>query len=335
MAPRSGSTRALPDGDVPPRLTPAAVTTTCSPGSMADLDDLLAKTSRTFALTIPLLPEPCRREVTVAYLVFRVADTFEDAHSWPKSARCDALEELAELLAQPTLDEGVVRARVDAWLAARPTSHAGYLELLRHTPDVLAALDALSPSARALVAEHAQRTARGMAAIVRSTDELGRLRLSDTDGLRSYCYVVAGIVGELLTELFVLHAPSLAAEAGALRASSATFGEALQLVNILKDARDDAAEGRVFLPDEGARAPVFALARADLDEARRYVRTLQRAGAPRGFVAFTALPALLAALALERVEVAGPGAKVERAAVFAAIQAMHARLDLGADPFAP
>jgi farnesyl-diphosphate farnesyltransferase len=334
MAPRSRPTRALPEKDASPRLTPAAVATTCSLGSMADLDDLLAKTSRTFALTIPLLPEPCRREVTVAYLVFRVADTFEDAHSWPKSARVAALERLAELLSLPTIDDGVVRPLVAAWLAAQPTTHEGYLELLRHTPAVLAALDALSPAARALVATHALRTARGMAAIARSTDDGGRLRLSDTDALRSYCYVVAGIVGELLTELFLLHAPSLKSEAGALRASAATFGEALQLVNILKDARDDAAEGRVFLPDEGARAPVFALARADLDEARRYVRALQRAGAPRGFVAFTALPVLLAALALERVEAAGPGAKVERAAVFAAIQAMHARLDAGADPFA-
>ena len=45
---------------------------------MADLDDLLIKTSRTFALSIPLLPEPTRRDVTVAYLLFRIADTFED-----------------------------------------------------------------------------------------------------------------------------------------------------------------------------------------------------------------------------------------------------------------
>ncbi len=42
------------------------------------LEELLIKTSRTFALSIPLLPEPTRREVTVAYLLFRIADTLED-----------------------------------------------------------------------------------------------------------------------------------------------------------------------------------------------------------------------------------------------------------------
>ena len=44
----------------------------------AHLDGLLLKSSRTFALSIPLLPDPTRREVTVAYLLFRIADTFTE-----------------------------------------------------------------------------------------------------------------------------------------------------------------------------------------------------------------------------------------------------------------
>ena len=58
----------------------------------ADLEELLIASSRTFALAIPHLPEPTRREVTIAYLLFRVADTFEDATSWPRSSRIEALE---------------------------------------------------------------------------------------------------------------------------------------------------------------------------------------------------------------------------------------------------
>ena len=49
---------------------------------MATIEDLLLKTSRTFALSIPMLPEPTRREVGVAYLLFRIADTLEDATLW-------------------------------------------------------------------------------------------------------------------------------------------------------------------------------------------------------------------------------------------------------------
>ena len=65
----------------------------------ARLDELLLKTSRTFALSIPVLPEPTRREVTVAYLLFRVADTLEDATLWSAGHQVEQLERLSGLLA--------------------------------------------------------------------------------------------------------------------------------------------------------------------------------------------------------------------------------------------
>ena len=46
---------------------------------MTRLEELLENTSRTFALSIPVLPEPTRRQVMIAYLLFRIADTFTDS----------------------------------------------------------------------------------------------------------------------------------------------------------------------------------------------------------------------------------------------------------------
>ena len=66
---------------------------------MADLDQLLEGSSRTFALTIPLLPEPIRAQVTVAYLLFRVADTLEDSERWTLAARGEKLRAFAAVLA--------------------------------------------------------------------------------------------------------------------------------------------------------------------------------------------------------------------------------------------
>ncbi|MGE5413115.1 MAG: squalene/phytoene synthase family protein, partial [Syntrophomonadaceae bacterium] len=66
--------------------------------SMPRLEDLLEKTSRTFALSIPVLPEPTRREVTLSYLLFRIADTFEDASHWTPEARIAALDAFEALL---------------------------------------------------------------------------------------------------------------------------------------------------------------------------------------------------------------------------------------------
>ena len=292
---------------------------------MANLDDLLEKTSRTFALSIPMLPEPTRRHVGIAYLLFRVADTFEDGLLWPRAKRLAALDDLARLLET----RGGEKAAAECWLADAPVTHAGYLELLRETPSVMDAYWDLEAPARAVLRRDLLRTVSGMARFVRRGDSKGNLRLASLRELRDYCYVVAGIVGEMLTELFLLESESLAPFASRLRRRSRYFGEALQLVNILKDANSDATEGRVYLPGGIDRSRVFALARRDLEIAAAYVGTLQLAGAPDGFVAFTGSPAVLARASLDRIESTAPGAKITRAEVGALMERMFENLAAG------
>lgn len=292
---------------------------------MADLETLLIATSRTFALAIPLLPEPLRREVTLSYLLFRVADTFEDAASWPRALRVEALARFDELLKNPGREEIAEVAR--RWAEEVPCEQLGYRELLADLPFVLDAFFALSPEAVGLIREHVLRTSRGMAGFVARTTDEGELRLRDVRDLQDYCYVVAGIVGELLTELFLLGRPHLEPVAARLRERSRAFGEGLQLVNILKDSATDATQGRRYLPDGVERAEVMALARRDLQGAREYVLDLQGAGAERGLVAFVALPVRLATATLDRIEEAGPGSKLTRPEVYAIVQRMNKALD--------
>jgi len=293
--------------------------------TMANLDTLLEKTSRTFALSIPMLPEPTRRHVSIAYLLFRIADTFEDAALWPRAKRLAALDDLARLL-ETHGDEISVSER---WLADVPVAHAGYLELLRETPAVMEAYWAVPATTRGVLRDDLLRTVSGMAGFVRRGDVRGNLRLASLRELRDYCYVVAGIVGEMLTELFLLDADALGPFASRLRRRSRFFGEALQLVNILKDVNSDATEGRVYLPPGIDPARVFALARRDLDVAAGYVGTLQLAGAPDGFVAFTGSPAVLARATLDRLETTAPGAKLTRAEVGALMERMFENLAAG------
>jgi farnesyl-diphosphate farnesyltransferase len=295
---------------------------------MADIDRLLLLTSRTFALAIPELPEPLRREVGVAYLLFRIADTFEDATRWPRQDRLAALSAFDRLLGLPTLDEA--RALAAAWVEGRPCDHAGYLELLEATPGVLGELHAIKPSRRAAIVRHTLRTSAGMARFVSTGDEDGSLRLGALADLRHYCYIVAGIVGELLTELFLDFSPSLEQCRKVLVDRAAAFGEGLQLVNILKDADSDAHHGRVYLPQGLDRGEILALARADLDAATEYVHALQTGGAPRGVVGFTALPVLLARATLDLIEHAGPGKSIGRADVAALVGRLQRALDDGA-----
>lgn len=292
---------------------------------MPDLDQLLEKTSRTFALSIPLLPEPTRREVTIAYLLFRIADTFEDASRWGQERQIRALEAFSELLDDPRPER--VRELTELWVQEVPIDHAGYVELLRETPFVLERFVELGPEARELVKVHTQRTAHGMAGFVARADIDGELRLEGLEELREYCYVVAGIVGEMLTELFLLDREALAPIASQLRERARLFGEGLQLVNIVKDAAFDRQEGRRYLPEDVDRTEIFHLARQDLDAATEYTLALQRAGVERGLVAFNALPVQLAWATLDKVETEGPGSKVSRPEVYRIVERMERALD--------
>ena len=296
---------------------------------MLDLDRLLEKTSRTFALAIPMLPEPTRREVTLAYLLFRIADTFEDASHWAPSRRIAALSDFEGLLG--SLSPSEASGLAAGWTAAGASSHAGYAELVERTPSVLSELAGLRPPAIESIRRHVVASARGMARYVARTEGT-RLSLTSLEELKDYCYVVAGLVGEMLTDLFLIGQPGLAAAAPFLRERAATFGEALQLVNILKDADSDAAEGRRYLPDGVPRRDVFALARRDLAVAGEYAAALQRVGAPRGILEFTMLPTELAWATLDRIEASGPGSKVSRIDVLRITRRLRRALDRAASP---
>lgn len=293
----------------------------------AVLDDLLLKTSRTFALSIPRLPDPLRREVTVAYLLFRIADTLEDATDWSTSRKLEELDRMARLLGDPQPAE--VRRVASAWRADPPLDHEGCRELLGETGMVVEAMTDLGDAACTCVRDHTLRTIKCMAGFVRRSDKKRLLQLATLKDLQSYCYAVAGIVGEMLTELFLLECRTLQPASVALRGSAVQFGEALQLVNILKDSAADAVEGRRYLPPGVALKKIFAMARKDLEGARGYIDTLQQNGAPRGLVEFTALPVLLARATLDRVEDQGPGAKLTRDEVRRMNEGLATALDRG------
>ncbi|HSS39982.1 MAG TPA: squalene/phytoene synthase family protein [Polyangia bacterium] len=279
---------------------------------MSDIEILLQKTSRTFALTIPCLPQPTRDEVGIAYLLFRIIDTFEDAVLWSPEKRLQALADFIHVLDGPA---SASQALADEWTRNPPLIHDGYQELLARTPYVLERFEALRPEVRQILRTHVARSAEGMASFVRRVQPEGRLQLDTIADLRAYCYAVAGIVGEMLTELFVQGRESMQRVAPELRSRAAAFGEGLQLVNILKDARPDAMEGRTFLPRQAPLREVFALARQDLADAAAYVDLLREGGAEPGLVAFNAFICKLAAANLQILRDQGLGAKLTRLTV--------------------
>jgi phytoene synthase len=76
--------------------------------------------------------------------------------------------------------------------------------------------------------------------------DLFQQRYQTFDELYQYCYRVASITGLMCLEIFTYTSPQA-------REYAINLGLALQLTNILRDLREDAERGRVYLPQEDLR----------------------------------------------------------------------------------
>ncbi len=207
--------------------------------------DALLRVSRTFALNIRCLRGRMLESVRLAYLLCRAADALED--SWPGtpeeiSARFDTL-----LAALDHDREAAARLSADA-SAQRPRADMG---LLVRLPALLHVLDSLPPADAVDVRRCVRTMALGMQRYAtRAAARGARVPYLDDDAeLRDYCYVVAGCVGEMLTQLVARDLVHDDAALAARRLELApVVGEALQLTNILLDWPVDLRGGRCHIP---------------------------------------------------------------------------------------
>ena len=103
----------------------------------------------------------------------------------------------------------------------------------------------LSSAERAALTRCVTIMCKGMPEFQRNKSLAG---LRDLDELAEYCYYVAGVVGEMCTELFCLHCPELAPRRESMLKLAVSFGQGLQMTNILKDIWDDRQASACWLP---------------------------------------------------------------------------------------
>lgn len=199
----------------------------------------LQKVSRTFALTIPLLPMPLADWVGNAYLLCRIVDTIEDdAELSIDLKQKHILNYLAALAGK--IDPIAWSKSLHSLLSA--STSQGERALIADIPAVLARLTSFPEPVRDILVRGVGIMSQGMAA----QQECAVItQIADLD---RYCYSVAGVVGELLTELFAVYSPVIATVKSTLSPLAVSFGEGLQLTNILKDVWEDASRGVCWLP---------------------------------------------------------------------------------------
>lgn len=251
----------------------------------------LNRVSRSFAFCIARLDGDLRDWVALSYLLFRILDTVEDAPWDSKEEQTKAFQRFRVFLAN-----GCTSPEVEEWLASFPEIPAEEKELLRETHRCLSDLHELPPAVRGQIIRQMGNMEKGMRHFLGKSLAGGRLRLTSVSEVNQYCFFVAGLVGELLTDLFAQHSPHWPRPQG-LYQDAAHFGLFLQKINLLKDQKEDEAVGRFLVPN---RKELLASLAADAEGAIRYLQSLPVA--EKGFRLFCAWSLFLGLLSLPWIE---------------------------------
>ncbi|PXW25485.1 phytoene/squalene synthase family protein [Paraburkholderia caballeronis] len=253
------------------------------------LGPLLKGVSRSFYLTLSVLPAGMRDPVGVAYLLARAADTIADTSLIPPEQRLELLLSLRASVNGTTTDDASIR-RIAVEVANQQTQSDEKV-LLESLDDALAVLAQLDDADRAAVRGIVTTLTEGMEFDLRTfpDERSGRVAaLRTLDDLDRYTYLVAGCVGEFWTKMTYAHVPgALNGDPATLMENGVRFGKALQMVNVLRDCGKDLRIGRCYLPEtmlnetglraedllapdasRRARPLMFALVRHTLDHFR-------------------------------------------------------------------
>jgi farnesyl-diphosphate farnesyltransferase len=235
---------------------------------IASHQELLKQTSRSFYLTLRVLPPAVRPQIALAYLLARTTDTIADTEVLPAQDRLNAL--------------GILRARIfghtqEPLNFGKLAQHQGSpaeRTLLERAEESLTLLRKLSTEDLALVRKVIDTITSGQeldllrfetgnnqlvetpaltaALSPKESGQLTRIISLQTDAeLDDYTYRVAGCVGEFWTNICRAHLfPAANLDDARLLQDGVRFGKGLQLVNILRDLPGDLAQGRCYIPSE-------------------------------------------------------------------------------------
>ena len=220
------------------------------------LTDLLQSVSRSFYLTLRVLPGAVRPQIGLAYLLARATDTIADTKIVPVEERLAALSQLrARIL-------GTSSNRLDftPFSASPETPPSEWAErsLLARMEEALAVLGSFAPEDQQRIREVLSMITSGQELDLRRFGQVaacagsggpGLAALESAAELDDYTYRVAGCVGQFWTRLCRAHLfPRAPLNEPLLMENAVRFGKGLQLVNILRDLPRDLRLGRCYLP---------------------------------------------------------------------------------------
>ncbi len=250
--------------------------------------DILLETSRTFFIPISRLTPGLQEAVASAYLCMRAIDEIEDHPGLPSEEKVSLLRSISLILQKPFQDEDFVlifepyklilpevTLRIGEWAKYGPSDIA---------PNIWRATATMS---------------EGMAKWV-----LKEWQIHNEEDLDDYTFYVAGLVGVMLSEIWLWHDHTETDQNLAI-----AFGRGLQAVNIIRNRTEDVSRGVNFFPDGWDFNEMFSYARRNLNMADQYTEAIKNGS----IYHFCKIPLVLAHGTLSALE-AGEE-KLSRAAV--------------------
>jgi farnesyl-diphosphate farnesyltransferase len=221
------------------------------------LDTVMNQVSRSFALVVPCLEEPLNHYMATAYVMCRVIDNIEDCEQ-SSGWKARRFAEVSVLLNEPLQAAKILsRWQAEAWPGLNADekklmSVDGGLTLWQIYAD-------FPEKVRDIVRHWTAAMANGMSHIETPEQAPNLLRVQGVRVLATerdydqYCYIVAGTVGHLATELVIDHYGLTYHVAETLLANCEACGRALQKTNIVKDFVKDLGRDFCYLPEAWLR----------------------------------------------------------------------------------
>jgi len=288
---------------------------------------LLRPVSRSFYISIRVLPRGLREPVTLAYLLARTTDTIADTNAIDAELRIRMLDRLADAIQG---DANGIAAELRRTFAPLQENEAER-NLIESVELSLRRLQVLAGEDRADVRVLLETITRGQLLDL-TRWRSGLAALATAEELREYTYLVAGCVGEFWTRICFRKLVPFANRPGPeLLGLGRQYGCGLQLVNILRDAGNDLRAGRCYFPgdelsaaglaaEDLPREPAafHAIYQSWINEARAGLRAgidYSVAITPARVRIATSLPALIGARTLALLEARGLNSLGERVKV--------------------
>jgi len=201
---------------------------------------ILKDVSRSFYLSLRFLPKSFRPAASVGYLLARISDTFADATIWSIQERRDYLE---------SYRRSILEGGEFCFSGSLDGLPEGEAILLKHIGNCQEALSHLPQVEQKAIKKVVGTITEGQKWDLVRFDGSGIVSLNSQKELRNYTYQVAGCVGEFWTEIgFETVSDFARASRAQMNEWGRLYGHSLQLINIIRDAPEDWANGRCYLP---------------------------------------------------------------------------------------